>query len=298
MRTFEIRDSVLNSRTFSKELLSSEPLSHFLNCAKVLHGRADVKVHSTNQLLRCRKNYSTSRQTRDGIRSLTLIRELFGPDITEREALGLIKSLRKINVAFFRKFETELTHCCVNHLSGNPLTAFLHLYRAIEKIAVAFPLTYIASQSDFERSLEALKAYFSDDKGELSFAKKFSEKFAESSTTLAEFDVEFKTKYRNIPQFEILSQEIIACCPGFIEGTLDVDQGEFRVNFVNVSSFIVSARNRLFHFSNSGQRNFDVDRLGGVSELCRMLVEGGLQWLALSFDEVVRRQTDRISLSG
>ena len=284
MRSYEVRDSSLNSTRLSEEFRSSKPLSHMLNCAKLLHGRADIKDHSSNKLVRCRRNYSTLGTTRDGIRSTTFVRDIFGSEITEQEAINLVRALRRTNVGFYRKLETELTYCCVNHIAENPLTAFLHLYRAIEKIAIAFPLTYISSQGDFERSLDALRSYFADDKGELAFAKKFSQKFAEDSDTLREYDVEFRTKHADVAQFEILTSEISRCCPGFIEGDLDVARGHFSVNFVEVSSFIITARNRLFHFSNSGQPNFDIDRIGGVSELCRMLVEGGLHWLTLSFD--------------
>lgn len=294
MRFFEVRDSALNAARFPEELLSTQPLSHMLNCAKVLHGRADIKDHASNKLVRCRRNYATLCSTRDGIRSTTLVQDLFGPELTEQEAIDLVRGLRRTNVVFYRKLEIELTYCCVNHNVGNPLTAFLHLYRAIEKIAIAFPLTYISSQGDFERSLEALRSYFADDRGELAFAKKFSQKFAEASETLNEYDVEFKTKFRDVEEFQNLTREIIRCCPGFIDESLDVVRGRFSVRFVEVSSFIITARNRLFHFSNSGQPNFDIDRIGGVSELCRMLVEGGLHWLTLSFDEVLRRQTDRI----
>lgn len=295
MRLYEVRDSGGNATKFPEELLSAQPLSHMLNCAKLLHGRADIKVHSSNKLIKCRKNYSTLKRTRDGIRGETFVRDIFGSDITESEGAALVSGLKRQNTAFFKKLEVELTYCCANHLTNNPLTAFLHLYRAIEKIAVAFPLTYISSQADFERSLEALRSYFADDKGELAFARKFSERVAAASTTLNEYDVEFSTYLEDVGEFEILTREIGRCCPGYLEETVDVSLGKFSIEFIKVSSFIIDSRNRLFHFSNSGQKNFDIDRIGGVSELCRMLVEGGLHWLALSFDEVLQKQTERIT---
>jgi hypothetical protein len=219
---------------------------------------------------------------------------VFGGEIDLTDGLQIFRAMRRFNVAFFKKLEVELTHCIFNHLHGNPLTSFLHLYRSLEKLAVAFPLTYIAGQSDFERSVESLRTYFEGSGGELSFARKFAEDIANKSATLAEYMVDFETKITEVDKFRILVSEIKKCCPDYINEDFDPSSGKFSLDFKKVPSFLIDCRNRMFHFSNSGQKNFDIDQIGGVGELCRILVESGLHWLALTYDEVLRRQSERI----
>lgn len=294
MRRYTIKDFPGNFQGLPEILHSSKPLSHSLNCAKMLHGRAKIICNNTGREINLSKNYSSLKRTRDGVSASQFVKEIFNSETNASDGAKIIDAMRTLSVGFFKNLEKELAQCLVHKHKKESLHAFLHLYRVIEKISIAFPLTYISSQSDFENAIEALRLYFKDGGGELSFASKFSHEIARSSANLTEYYVDFKSKIENVEEFETLGLEISRCCPGYIEDGLDVEIGQFQVRFERVPGFIVECRNRLFHFSNSGQKNFDIDRIFGASELCRMLVEGGLHWLSLSFDEVLRRQSDRI----
>lgn len=297
MRVFEIRDTANNKLRFPDELLSTEPLSHALNCTKLLHGRCEIHHLARRSSTRCVRNYASLRKTRDGILPSTFITEVFGNDVELIIGLQLFKAMRSINVAFFKKLEIELTHCIFNHLQENPLIAFLHLYRSLEKLAVAFPLIYISAKTDFENSVESLRVYFEESGGELSFARKFAKDIATQSSVLTEYSIDFQTKIQEIDKYTVLLNEINRCCPNHISGDIDPSSGKFSIEFEKVPSFLVNCRNRMFHFSNSGQKNFNIDNIEGVDELCRILVKSGLHWLALTYDEVLRRQSDRIILN-
>ena len=271
---------------------SNEPLSHSLNCLKMVRGRLNL-VEGSN-IYECRVDFLTGKRTRGDISARSFVKLIFGAEIKFDEGLSLIKAYRNVNVSYYRKLETELSHCLFNYLKGNYLHSFLHFYRSIEKLSASFPLTYISAKNDFEKSVDDLRKFFNDEKGELAFSAKFSEFLSESRTELKTLTIDFNTKYKNVDDFDKLSNEITSCCPGFIEDTLDTSNGTFSVSFNRVVPFVIECRNRLFHFSKSGQRNFDIDRMGGPNELCRMLVEGGMNWVTISLDEIWRRQVSRI----
>lgn len=295
MFTFSIEDTPKNSATFPVELKSSTALNHGLNCGKLLHGRARIVKISTNIILTCRYNYSTLKTSRDNLNPRTFVREFLGNDIDYEEGIKIISALRNTNTAFFKKLEAELSHCLFAKLNGEHLLSFLHMYRSIEKLSAAFPLIYISSQQDFGQSINNLREYFGEKGGELSFASKFSKQIAENNWGLGEYNIDFKTKISNLENFQTLLAEIKICCPKFIEEDHNGnDNGVFSVPFEKVPSFIIYCRNRMFHFTNDGQRNFDLDRIEGPSELCRMLVEAGLHWITLCYDEVFRRQASRL----
>lgn len=298
MRAFVVEDTLKNAGSFPVELLSSTSLSHFLNCGKILHGRAKISRVGTNQSFVCKFNYSKLKATRDGISPKTFVREILAGEATYLQGIKILDALRRSNTGFFKALEAEIAHCIYAKLSGDYLLSFLHLYRSIEKISASFPLIYITGQSDFGQSIDSLREYFSGKGGELSFASKFSRHIANNSWIEGEYNIDFKTKISNIDAYNILLSEIKSCCPNFINDDADSSEnGVFSVQFEKVPSFLIACRNRMFHYSNDGQRNFDLDRIDGPSELCRMLTESGLHWLALCYDGVISRQASRLVLA-
>lgn len=292
MRVFSVRDSS-EAIANNPEMSSNEALSHSLNCVKLLRGRADI--YQENRIVhKCRFDYLTNKRTKTNLNTQSFVRSVLGTDVTYESGLRVISASRKVNVSYYRKLETELCHCIVNYSRGDYLKSFLHLYRAIEKVSASFPLTYIAGQSDFEGSIENLRKYFKDDKGELSFSQKFSEFLASENSILSELDIDFITRYEEMDDFRILTNQLKSSCPGYIEDTLDLDMGTFSIKFTSIVPFFIECRNRLFHFSNSGQKNIDIDAIGDLDELCRLLVSGAMNWVSIAFDEVWRRQIDRI----
>lgn len=294
MKRYVVEDLARNQNSLSAPLLSSQPLSHLINCLKMLHGRAKIKCNSSGKIIRLSFNYAKLSRARDGISSRGFVKEILGPDISISEGESLFANMRSMNVSFFKNLEKEIIQCLACLKQDMSIEAFLHFYRTVEKISISFPLIYISAQNDFEKSLTFLRPYFQGDGGELSFVNKFSSFIAKEISGTEEYRVDFFTKLDSIEKFNILCAEINRCCPGFLGENVDSESGRFSISFEDCPRFIVECRNRLFHFSNSGQRNFDVDRIDGSSELCRMLCEGGLHWLAVALDEVIRRQSARI----
>lgn len=72
------------------------------------------------------------------------------------------------------------------------------------------------------------------------------------------------------------------------------EDGEFllRVPFNSMSSLIASIRNRMFHYR-IRETNFDLARLGGSEQICRLVLSEGIYWFAILFSEMVKTLAKR-----
>lgn len=70
----------------------------------------------------------------------------------------------------------------------------------------------------------------------------------------------------------------------------NAETGEYyvKLSYADVGPFIVASRNLLFHNSNSGQKNFRLEKMGGAEALCDALFPAGMVWLTQTYLEIVR----------
>lgn len=220
---------------------------------------------------------------------------LLGEDVSVEDAKRILQHLRISNSKFFSKLSTEITHCIFNLKLKRHVEAFLYFYRAVEKLAVAFPILYVSGQQDFYKSHHLLKSLVQKQgDGELAFLNRFCAMIAESSGYLKEYKVRFTFPTKDLGEYSAILNEIKAVVSEEISAEMTEEEGYFEIPYRLSSSLIIDCRNRLFHNSNSGQRNFDISRIGGASDLCEGLVIAGLQWLSLTYLEIVQDRAARV----
>jgi hypothetical protein len=295
MKSFRIAD-VPHNRELPEFLRCASDFAYPIDCLKLLVGTSDVVCTSPNRTVKNRKNFLTLAPTNGRVSTKTLLELIFGENVNLADAEKIYDVIKTKNVKFFKTLLTELTHCVVHLNEKRYLESFLHFYRTLEKISIAFPLIYISSESDFIRANARLATFFEIEAGELKFLSKVAEVMANKSEILSDYQVTFSTKFSEIEKFRLLISEINRCCPNFIDPGIEIERGKFDIPFAKVPSFLISCRNRMFHFGNSGQQNIDIDRINGVSELCRMLTHGGLHWLALAYVDLWRDRLQRVDL--
>jgi hypothetical protein len=150
---------------------------------------------------------------------------------------------------------------------------------------------YAAAQPDFDKVHAVLKPFFLSDKdGELSFVSRFCEFIAVQSDVLAEYSITFERGSIPSDRFDVIVSEIGRVISKNVKDSVIFEEGHLEIPFSCVAPFLIECRNKLFHNSNSGQKNFDIDRLHGATDLCRLLVSGGLHWLSLTYVEVIRNR--------
>lgn len=293
MPTFRIDDPTSGTELDPRLRRSNAP-PYMLDCYKLLMGAANLTQLADDRLVKCRLDYASFGRRKGQQSSHSLVKNLFGDGVSVEDGAALVEALKLQNVAFFRDLSVELSHCLFRNALGSYVEAYLHMYRVIEKLAISFPLIYISSLSEFRQAKQELSDLFREAGGELVFAGRFARMLADRSEYLQEYSITFRTKLGDVEDFRLLISELNAACPGFVPEDLDLDIGRFDVPFQKVPEFLISSRNRLFHYDNSGQRNIDIDKIHGAAELCRMMLAGGLQWIALAFLEIMRERAGRI----
>lgn len=295
-RTFNLFEPVDAQQGLGAPFLCAQPGSTPIDVFRMLNGTVDLVRKSDDRRVKCRYNYLTLRPSSAKTNDKKLSKTLFGEDVTVTEAKSILKKLGALYTGFFIQLSAEVQHCIFLYRTRHYVEAFLHFYRALEKLAVAFPVMYITAQSDFNKIHAMLKPLFTKEGGgELSFVDKFCKKLADDSDVLGEYKLTFNFDMPN-DRYQILVQEVDAVLAGGkLAEVIEREEGAFQLPYRHVAPFVIECRNRLFHNNNTGFRNFDVDRLGGASELCRGLVETGLHWLALTYVEVIRNRAASVS---
>jgi hypothetical protein len=292
--TFEVREPTVPP-AISEEFRCGQPGSQSIEIFRLLTGTANIALRADASVVKCRYDYIRLLPSRATTTDRKIARGLFGEDVSVDDAKRYVSQLSQLYRAFFQKLSIEIEHCIYRKSRGNPVEAFLHFYRALEKLAVAFPVLFITAQSDFERVHSMLKPLFSKDGsgGELAFVSNFCKHLAKKSDVLGEYQVSF-TFDRTVPANHArVVSEIERVCPVF-KDKITKEDTRFDLPYEHTANLLIDCRNKLFHNTNSGQKNFDIDRLGGAAVLCTGLVEAGLHWLALTYVEVIRNRVAQL----
>lgn len=141
---------------------------------RILSGNAKVIHNYTNSEIKSRVNYFSSDFEKFGNWKNELP-ILISEDIKSDDLSKYIESTKYLNRKFYSSILSELSQFLYHENKGSHTTAFLFIYRILEKISYAFPLIYTSKAQDFHRSFESLKKMMKgdDSKGELGFFKTF-----------------------------------------------------------------------------------------------------------------------------
>jgi hypothetical protein len=163
------------------------------------------------------------------------------------------------NKQFFRRLENEFCNFLSYQSKASYTTAFIFLYRILELISYSFPLIYASKTYDFKYTYGKLKEMFGankgNSKGELGFFKSAVKVMFEGSDYLEtsidiSLDDEFEKNKKIFKAVEsVIDKNILH--------TDTIDNSRISISFGEVSSFIITLRNRFFHLFNRGDRNLE-----------------------------------------
>ena len=205
---------------------------------------------------------------------------------------------RITNQDFYKKLVIEVSQFCTHQESGNFTAAFVYIYRILELISFPFPLMYASQTSDFKHTYSFLKNYFEENtgnkKGELGFYKSFlSQTF--SANPLASTSVDFDLSVA--PDTDLqkrLFNKIRQVCAGNILHSATSQYSQISVNFLEMSSFIITIRNRFFHQFNRGDTNFEESEIYDSDHVFSILNEKCFGFISTIYFEVLKNSWSRI----
>lgn len=173
------------------------------------------------------------------------------------DTLLLEKSLaNQLNRGFYDEILNEFYSYFYANSKGNHTTGFLHLYRILERIAIALPLVYAAHLNDYKGVYNDLKKFILDEKtGELAVLKKFISSFIDNIILNQSVDINFsilindwhKNHFRALKKFNLED----AANPNV----------SLTYKFKNIIDLIIKTRNSYFHALTGANNSFSLQEI-------------------------------------
>lgn len=270
---------------------------HAFECLRILTGTVNLEHKTSGKKIVLRRCFLSEQDRKRKSNSLSeIVVRAFDSAFTMPEVESYLIKTKSINRTFWENLKAELCLALACEHQGNSTEAFLHIYRILEMSSVALPLFYATAENDYKKALSFLKNLPANPRdGDLAIFKKFSQTLAREGGYVGHnieiyyskgdigWDQSFSTQVR---KYVVEAEKLTT--------TIDVSNGKIDVPFVELPSFIVSFRNRLFHNTLSVE-NFDLDKLRGSNMACEPIIKPALNWFTLALCVILQQSIDRHS---
>lgn len=193
--------------------------------------------------------------------------------------------------AFYRELLAEVCHALLAKSRGLHTVEFLHLYRFLEHISLAFPMLYSSRTSDFKGSFAILKSFFGSEKtGELRFLERFIDVCVDSAVRNQAVTISVTTV-----DAPYVGQVFGAVRRILVEGNnnpLISETANTELSFPAhcLTRVAVSLRNRVFHYANERPDNISLNEVGHLDGLFLCVNEQLLNWLSVLYFQVLTQR--------
>jgi hypothetical protein len=266
--------------------LTGERDSELLLILRLLSGNVELTHNYSNSVMNSRVNYFSG----DLVRANNWKREfpvLFSEDTTAEDLSIFIQNTKYVNRSFYSAILAEISQFILHTKRGSHTSAFIFLYRILEKISYAFPLIYASKTQDFLRSFGHLKELMVGDKEkkELGFFKAFIGMLYENDS-ISDTSIDIKLN-SNEPQ---VREQMYKSLKEVIDNSIiHEDSNEYDVlaiKYTDMGSFIINIRNRFFHNLNGGAKNIESDKVVDTDELFSFINPMAMHWISMVFLQV------------
>ncbi len=267
------------------ELCISEQISsELLVIVRLLSGTVKIKHKNSGIIINQNRNFFASDLKSFNSKWEKEFPKLISEEYSSSDLAEYFQRSKRLNRKFYKNILLELSNYFLQTKKGSHTSAFIFIYRIIENIAYAFPLIYVAKTSDFQQSYNYLKNLMDENRtgGEKDFLKKFVGVLFKDdplSESTIDFDIPetFDSKQREI--FDTLK----TLCKEHMLGEATQSPRNLSIKFTEVGSFLITLRNRFFHFSNSGQKNIDTESLYDSDYVFSLLNHKFMHWITTIF---------------
>ncbi|HIF9327857.1 TPA: hypothetical protein ACX6RL_004058 [Photobacterium damselae] len=253
---------------------------------RLLSGNIKLTHTYSNTIIKSRINYFSG----DFTRFRNWKREfpvLFSEDTTATDIAVFIENTKYVNRSFYAAILSEISQFILHTKRGAHTSAFIYIYRILEKISYAFPLIYASKTQDFLKSFGQLKELMVGDseKKELGFFKAFIQMlYRDDSLSDTSIDIAFSTTNSDVGEQMFKSIKETVGNAVIHEDTSEFDT--LSVKYCEMSSFIINIRNRFFHNLNGGATNIESNRIVDSDELFSFINPMAMHWLSMVFLQI------------
>ncbi|MEI8625984.1 hypothetical protein P4S67_18785 [Pseudoalteromonas sp. B137] len=213
---------------------------------RLLSGNVELTHNYSSEQVKSRVNYFSS----DFSAFSNWKREfpiLLSEDVTAQDLSVFIDNTKYSNKAFYSGILSEISHFLLHNKKGSHTSAFIYIYRILEKISYAFPLIYASKSQDFLKSFNQLKDLMigDKDKKELGFFKVFVKKlYEEDSIVDTSVDVFLNTSNSQVKEQMYKTLKEVSGNSILHEDSTEFDK--LSIKYCEMGSFIINVRNRFF----------------------------------------------------
>lgn len=193
----------------------------------------------------------------------------------------------RINSGLYENLLSEFSYFFYYQHQKNYLSGFVHLYRVLEYMSLTMPLIVISTQNNYQGAFSHIKQFFGSEKiEELGFFKKFVTVVFESVEQQESIVFPFESgKTFDTSEYKVLNKIGI--------NSYEYDYQKMTIKFIDMIDFIVTVRNRFFHFKIGGAQNiqsFDFD----VEKFFQLINQQICYFLAKIFFKIEILQIEKI----
>lgn len=207
---------------------------------------------------------------------------LIGEELTIKDIDSYIRLKRYTNKSFYREILYETLNYFVHKARGSHTSAFIYLYRLLERVSYCFPLIYVSMTDDFKKTYNVIKTFFGDakDKDELGFFKTFIDTiFLGDDILNTTVDFRFVSPGQQAGEAEKLCGVVKSVLSSEFKKDGLAGDVDISVKYGNVGRFIITLRNGFFH-NLSRKDNINVESLRDSDKLFRLINDQCLYWIS------------------
>lgn len=199
-----------------------------------------------------------------------------------------LKSQRS-NHSLFSPLFNEIARAMLSQKMGRGLSAFVHIYRAVENLSYSFPLFYCRYQNEYMKAFNQLREFFKGG-GELDFCNKFYQHLLEGE--------DFKGTTLTISYTGAHSAEFIDCLQKNIAWTTDKKHatqsiqlntnGAAEIKIEDCFDLIIRIRNAFFHHLSGGNKSISSSQIPDADQFFLPINEIGLQVIGFLYSKLIK----------
>lgn len=170
-----------------------------------------------------------------------------------------------------------------NHTNG-----FLHLYRILERIAIALPLVYAACNNNYKGIYSDWKKFINDEKtGELKVIQKFISSFVDNTILDQTFDIDIKNMPNNWHENHF---NAFLKLKGF-QSSIPYNKITYKYN--DLIELTIKIRNSYFHALTGANNSFTANEIISSSHFFKVINPFICNWLSFLIIKILKMEINR-----
>lgn len=248
---------------------------------RLLSGEIKLEHIRSSKKVTQRENYFSSDLKGYSQHWDRLFPKLIADDYTAEQFSVFVEATKLNNKKFYKNILSELSYYFYYQAKDAHSSAFVFLYRALEHVSYAFPLIYVSKTNDFSKTYGFLKKLMGGDKdtGELGFFKSFI-KTVYKDDSIKESSIDFQILLSTESEQTKVYNLLESLCKGDMIAESTDKPRKLSIKYMEVGSFLITIRNRFFHFMNGGAKNIESSNIEDIDVLFSLVNKKFLYWLS------------------